>query len=139
MSRIFYPQKSLESAHHKYTQVRLWILSTSMKMAKILQIIEIGMRVRFIVPLAESIPTAKVTEQVEAQVDKDILAACAKQPLSSSEIAIALGHKKLSGNLRKALPRLKKAGLLEYTIPEKPNSRLQKYRLTDRGRNLDIG
>jgi len=103
-----------------------------------LQIIEIGMRVRFIVQLRESIPTAKVTEQVEAQVeaqvDKDILAACARRPLSSSEIAIALGHKKLSGNLRKALPRLKKAGLLEYTIPEKPNSRLQKYRLTDKGK-----
>jgi predicted transcriptional regulator len=26
------------------------------------------------------------------------------------------------------------AGFLEYTIPEKPNSRLQKYRLTNKGR-----
>jgi ATP-dependent DNA helicase RecG len=71
--------------------------------------------------------------QAEAQVDKDILAACTRQPVSSSEIAAALGHKKLSGNLRKDLPRLTQAGLLEFTIPDKPKSKLQKYRLTERG------
>ena len=81
---------------------------------------------------------AQVGAQVEAQVDLDILTVCAEHPLSSSEIATALGHKKLSGNLRKALPRLKEAGFLEYTIPEKPKSRLQKYRLTEKGRKLLI-
>jgi hypothetical protein len=74
--------------------------------------------------------------QVEAQVDIDILKACALQPLSSREIATVLGHKQLSGNMRKALPRLKNTGLLEYTIPDKPNSRLQKYRLTTKGQAL---
>ena len=103
-----------------------------------LQIVEIGMRMRFIVPLTDKIlvqtKTGQVEAQVEAQVDLDILSVCAKHPLSSSEIAAVLGHKKLSGNLRKALPRLKEAGLLEYTIPDKPNSRLQKYRLTPMGK-----
>ena len=81
---------------------------------------------------------AQVGAQVEAQVDLDILTVCAEHPLSSSEIATALGHKKLSGNLRKALPRLKETEFLEYTIPEKPKSRLQKYRLTEKGRKLLI-
>ena len=79
---------------------------------------------------------AQVEEQVEAQVSRRILSACAEKPISSAEIAAALGHKQLSGNLRKALPELRKAGFLEYTIPNKPNSRLQKYRLTDAGKHL---
>jgi ATP-dependent DNA helicase RecG len=102
-----------------------------------LQIVELGMRMRFIVPLLEPLPIRTTPEQVEAQVeaqvDLDILSTLAVVPLSSSEIAATLGHKQLSGNLRKTLPRLRKAGLLEYTIPEKPNSRLQKYRLTELG------
>jgi len=80
--------------------------------------------------------TAQVEAQVEAQVDQRILLACVAIPLSSAEIAVALGHKQLSGNLRKALLRLRKAGLLEYIIPDKPTSRLQKYRLTDAGKHL---
>jgi len=79
---------------------------------------------------------AQVGVQVEAQVNRRILLACAEAPLSSAEIAAALGHKQLSGNLRKALPELRKVGFLEYTIPDKPNSRLQKYRLTDAGKQL---
>ncbi len=57
--------------------------------------------------------SVKIEAQVEAQVDLDVLAACREKPLSSSEIAVVLGHKKLSGNLRKALPRLKGEGVLE--------------------------
>ncbi len=71
-----------------------------------------------------------------AQVHRQILSSCSTSPLSSAEIASALGHKQLSGNLRKAIPQLRIAGLLQYTIPEKPNSRLQRYRLTAKGRAL---
>ncbi len=71
-----------------------------------------------------------------AQVHLLILSTCSTSPLSSAEIANALGHKQLSGNLRKAIPQLRIAGLLQYTIPEKPNSRLQRYRLTAKGRAL---
>ncbi|NJD37168.1 MAG: transcriptional regulator [Geobacter sp.] len=79
---------------------------------------------------------AQVGAQVEAQVEISILAVCKDTPLSSAEIASVLGHKKLSGNLRKALPRLREKGLLDYTLPDKPNSRLQKYRITDKGQQL---
>lgn len=80
--------------------------------------------------------SAQVEAQVEAQVDLSILKACAEEPMASAEIAAALGHRQLSGNIRKALPRLRAAGLIEYTIPDKPNSRFQRHRLTANGRSL---
>jgi ATP-dependent DNA helicase RecG len=55
---------------------------------------------------------------------------------SSADIAASLGHRQLSGNIRKALPSMVTAGLLEYTIPDKPRSSKQKYRLTERGRKI---
>jgi ATP-dependent DNA helicase RecG len=79
---------------------------------------------------------AQEGECIKVQVYSQILSACSVLPLSSAEIAYKLGHKQLSGNLRKALPYLRNAGLLQYTIPEKPNSRLQRYRLTAKGRAL---
>ncbi len=79
---------------------------------------------------------AQVGAQVEAQVAVRILTACMDAPLSSGQIAVALGHKTLSGNLRKAFPVLREHELIEYTVPEKPKSRLQKYRLTEKGRAL---
>ena len=58
-----------------------------------------------------------------------VMAAIGKIPLGRSEIAEALGHKSITGALRNALSDLMLIGVVEYTLPDKPNSRLQKYRL----------
>jgi len=50
-------------------------------------------------------------------------------PLSKSELSQGLGHKHISGALKKVLATLLKQGKIVYTIPQKPNSRLQKYKL----------
>jgi len=77
---------------------------------------------------------AQVKAQVEAQVVFSVLKACRMKQLSSADIVKALGHKTLSGNLRRLLPVLREDGLIAYTVPDKPRSRNQKYRLTEKGR-----
>ena len=59
-----------------------------------------------------------------------------KEPLSKSAISSALGQKEISGHLNQVMRMLLDDQTLEYTIPNKPNSRLQKYRLTEKGRLL---
>ena len=53
--------------------------------------------------------------------------------LSKAELTTRLGHKKISGQFNKIIRRLLAEQNVEYTIPGKPNSRLQKYRLTPKG------
>ena len=56
--------------------------------------------------------------------------------MSRGEIQAALGLKdRKSFRFRYLTPALD-TGLVEMTIPERPNSRLQKYRLTEKGRKL---
>ncbi len=53
--------------------------------------------------------------------------------LSVSFISKQLGQKRVSGQLKIVLKKLISESLVEFTIPDKPNSRLQKYRLTRQG------
>ena len=76
--------------------------------------------------------TPEVTEQVTEQVAR-LLVALGGQTLSLQELMHALGlsHRPnfLALHLRPALA----AKLIQKTVPDKPNSRLQKYRLTQAG------
>ncbi len=93
------------------------------------QIIEVGMRVRVVVHLAESTRPVQVTEQVTEQVARFL--ECLKQgPLSTRDAMarLELQHRPtFSANY--LLPALN-AGLVEMTQPESPKSPTQKYRLT---------
>jgi ATP-dependent DNA helicase RecG len=62
-----------------------------------------------------------------------VFAALNSAPLSKSEIAKALGKAKPTRYLNDLMARLLHEGYVEYTIPDKPNSRLQKYRLSEKG------
>jgi ATP-dependent DNA helicase RecG len=50
-------------------------------------------------------------------------------PLSKKEIAINLGQKQVSGGLKKILAALIERKVISSTLPDKPQSKLQKYRL----------
>jgi ATP-dependent DNA helicase RecG len=107
------------------------------------EIIEIGMHVRFIVHLASTIkiPTAQSgpdsgPDSGPESIQQRILNALSQQPLSKSEIATRIGHKSISRKLNERVREMLVAALIEYTLPEKPQSRLQKYRLTAKGRRM---
>ncbi|PUE06874.1 hypothetical protein B9Z51_13180 [Limnohabitans sp. T6-5] len=50
-------------------------------------------------------------------------------PLSKAELSQKLGQKTVSGTLNQLVRSLVTSGKVAYTLPEKPNSRLQKYKL----------
>lgn len=117
------------------------------------------MRVRFIVYLKEALAIEKIegiTSERDAQpelrpelrpelmqVEKiesplaikvtNILRIC---DMGMSELAEQLGHKTVSGELKKQVRHLLKMGYIEMTIPDKPKSKNQKYKLTAKGRAL---
>jgi ATP-dependent DNA helicase RecG len=113
------------------------------------QIEELGMRVRVTIFLAKHVVVSWTKAQVDAvrlesglelglesETSKGVLLALVKQPLQRAEVARALGHEGVSGAVNRSIKELLSKQLIEYTIPEKPNSRLQKYRLTARGKAL---
>ena len=77
-----------------------------------------------------SLDTPQVAPQVTPQVSE--LLSALKNETSRDELQTALGLQDRKSFTARYLKPALNAGLIEMTIPEKPNSRLQKYRLTSR-------
>jgi ATP-dependent DNA helicase RecG len=83
-------------------------------------------------------PTGQVAGQVAGQVESwvvDVLNACI-DPKKSAEIQEVVGIKHRETFQRNYLDYLLEEELLVRTIPDKPRSRMQQYRTTDKGRDL---
>lgn len=106
---------------------------------------ELAGRVRFTVFLPEIIPLSReqargsiVEEpdpgaQSRAQSDR-VLQMLTNTAYSAGDLAQKIGVESKSGAFKRSLKYLLQEKLIQYTIPDKPNSRLQKYRLTPKGR-----
>lgn len=79
----------------------------------------------------ESQPESRPESKPESRpsLDAQILKLLRKGPLSRAELSRGLGQQQVSGQLKVAIKALLEQRRIEYTIPEKPGSRLQKYRL----------
>jgi len=92
---------------------------------------------------AEKAQEAQVGAQLKAQSgarsqaqSERILFILSRSEASARELLSELGLKSKTGYLKRDIKRLMDESLIEYTIPDNPISRLQKYRLTDKGRRL---
>ena len=85
----------------------------------------------------ESQPESRPESQPESRPESlaaRVLRQLAGGPMSKSDLSRSLGQSSVSGQLNKVIHALLADGSIGYTIPEKPRSRLQMYRLTNAGR-----
>lgn len=98
---------------------------------------EIGMHLRFTVYLAEPhviAPKSPIRSGAQSRAQsraqsETILEALSDGALSASELMAVLGLESKTGAFKRAIKELLEHKKIEYTIPDKPNSRLQKYRI----------
>lgn len=79
-------------------------------------------------------PVEKPSDTLIDDVQRKVLAVLCDGVMSTSELARAVGISQPKDMRRRYLRLLLDMRFVEYTVPQKPNSRLQKYRLTEKGR-----
>ncbi|MCF6178310.1 MAG: helix-turn-helix domain-containing protein [Geopsychrobacter sp.] len=108
------------------------------------EIVEIGMRMRFIVPLSEMLILQTSAEQVTEQVIEQVIEQVTEQvrrilnclehkPLGARDAMHNLGLRHRPTFFYDYLQPAIDAALVEMTQPESPKSPTQKYRLTNKG------
>ena len=80
----------------------------------------------------ESQPESRLESQPESLTAR-VLRQLANGPMSRADLSRNLGQKRVSGQLNRVIRNLLGHGAIECTLPEKPQSRQQKYRLTEAG------
>ena len=84
-------------------------------------------------------PESQLESQLELQLGSirdRVIRLLSKEILSKSEISKRLGQKRISGQLNKVMKELLAEKIIGYTIPEKPASRLQKYKLIKKHKEI---
>lgn len=100
--------------------------------------------------LADTGQVAGTKSQLESQLEspgrpqleslpRAVIRVLGQRPLSKGQLASALKQKQASGQLHAVIRQLLEERLIERTIPDKPTSRLQQYRLTPKGRDWLAG
>ena len=85
----------------------------------------------------ETIQVSDISEGAQSGAQSNmVLNSLMEGTLSISELVNALGLKSRTGSIKRTLKELLSNEMIEYTIPEKPKSRSQKYRLTRKGRSF---
>ena len=98
-------------------------------------------------PRPDPEPDASITPPVGAQSEAQsgaqsgaqsaqVLRLLESGPFSASELLSLLGLESKTGAFKRSIKELIDNNLIEYTLPDKPNSRLQKYRRTPKGQRL---
>ena len=78
-------------------------------------------------------PVEKPSEAVLDEIQRKVLIVLGNSIMSTSELAQSVGISQPKNMRRRYLRLLLDMHFIEYTLPQKPNSKLQKYRLTEKG------